>query len=107
MEIQVDGIPVSFEKCHCGAVPTEDDARKSIKERTSLCGYCKEPIKITYLQMQDHRSGPSGNTWSGSWGREPFIEMGSYSQLGDYRKEVHPRCWEKIFGEKLPADVRR
>ncbi len=106
MEIQVDGIPVIFEKCHCGAIPTEADARKSLKERVTLCSYCKEPIKLTHLQMMSHSDGPGGSTWSGSWNTEPSIDVGSYSQLGAFSKRVHVRCWEKIFGEKLPADVR-
>lgn len=107
MEMKVDGVLVSFEKCHCGVTPTEVDARETLKDKGQLCGYCKEPIKVTHLQMMEHRPGPKGNAWSCGWSGDPCIEMGSYSQLGDYRKVVHPGCWEKIFGEKLPADVRR
>ena len=108
MEIHVDGIPVTFEKCHCGLVPTEADARKAIKERETLCGYCKEPIKVTNVQLMTHRIDRSdGSTfWDACWNMEPSLDIGSYSQLGALSKRIHIRCWEKIFGEKLPSDVR-
>jgi hypothetical protein len=100
-EMQVDGIRVIFSKCHCGIAPTEADARKKIAELKFACGYCKEPVLLTHVQMMDHSDGPGGTMWSAAWNTEPTIEMGSYRDLADQRKVVHVRCWEKIFGEKI------
>jgi hypothetical protein len=101
--LKINDVEVLIPRCHCGAAPTEADALKSIKEREVPCSYCKEPIKLTHLDMGSHEVRGDVSSWCGSWSTEPSVDVGTYNR-GTVPKRVHVRCWEKIFNEKFPAE---
>lgn len=94
MKFVIDGCVIEADACHhCGAVPTENDAREVLEKTIQeTCVFCKTTILPAFVRL-DHFMAK----WTIASNKTPSVWLATEEPDGSRKYyRAHQACWDRF-----------